>query len=140
MNSKETTILSIAFGTWMTWRLVGSSFFPLGSQEISIAIIVLFKPWLDYRGWLYLITINAVSWVPVWYWAWYGVSHFIHVTFLESMKLTGSVPEGLINFSISWGPSLFVAINFLYFHFIMPHIWEGVYRKAGIWRRVKGEG
>jgi len=138
MNSKETTILSIALGAWMTWRLVGSSLIPICSSEIGIAIIVLFKPWLDFRGWVSLLTINAVSWIPAWYWAWNSMSSLIGETYLDSMRLVGSVPESLNIFSISWGSSLFVAINFLYFFFVWPHIWEGVYRKAGVWRKLKG--
>lgn len=138
MNSKETTILSIALGVWMTWRLVGSSLLPLGSQEIGIAIIVLFKPWLDFRGWVSLLVINALSWVPAWYWAWNGISTLIGDRYLDSMRLAGSVPESVNMFSISWGASLFVAINFLYFYFIQPHIWERVYRKTGVWGRLNG--
>ncbi len=138
MNSKETTILSIALGTWMTWRLVGSSLIPVGSQEIGIAIIVLFKPWLDYRGWLSLLSINAMSWIPAWYWAWNGISSLIDEAYLESMRLAGSVPENMNSFSISLGASLFIAINFLYYYFVWPHIWERVYRKVGVWRKLKG--
>ena len=140
MKSREMTILAIAIGMWMTWRVIGSSLIPIGSQEVGIAVIVLFKPWLDFRGWVFLLTINATSYLPVYYRAWM----MFMIPFMEV------VPEWLVDTDMVSGefmsvtPSMggaigaCIIISFIYTFFIWPYIWERVYRKAGVWGRLNG--
>jgi len=124
MNSKETTILSIAFGTWMAWRVMGSSLIPVGSQEIGIAIIVLFKPWLNFMGWSSLLTINAISHLPSMY--------------RVFLRVNALVSSGLIVDSVQPQTVVLVTImSFVYSYFIWPYTCERVYRKTGVWRRLK---
>ena len=137
MDSKETTILSIALGTWMAWRLIGSSIIPVGRQEIAIAILVLFKPLLDFSGWASLLAINAMSWAPTWYRSWVTSSSFMNDKFLDSMRLSGMVSEGFMT-DFSYPPTMATIIisMFLFYNFVCPFIVERAYQKAGIWRRL----
>lgn len=140
MKSREITILAIALGVWVAWRLVGSSLLPVGSQEIGIAIIVLFKPWLDFRGWMSLLTINAMSYVHAWYWAYVTVSNLINERYGQAMIELGLAKTELLE-SVDWrlGLSLSLILNFLYFYYVWPYIWERAYLKAGIWGKLKWE-
>lgn len=123
MDSKETTIFSIALGTWMAWRVMGSSLTPIGSQEIGIAIIVLFKPWLDFMGWSSLLAINAISYLPNLYRVFVSVN--------------GIVFSGLIVDTVQPQTVVLVTIaSFIYTFFIWPYTCERVYRKTGVWRRL----
>jgi len=140
MRSRDITILSIALGTWMAWRLVGSSLLPVGSQEIGIAIIVLFKPWLDNSGWFSLLTINAMSYIHRWYWSWLTTSNIFNERWPELLGEMGLIGEGYMpDFNMSWAMALSVTTNFIYIYFIWPHIWERIYRKAGVWGKLKWE-
>ena len=140
MKSREMTILAIALGAWGAWRVVGSHLLPVGSEVIGIAIIVLFKPWLDFRGWMTLLTVNAMSYIHAWYWSWVTVSSFMNDRFLEAMRLSGLLSEDTLT-NVP-GPTvilLMVVINFIYTYFIWPYIWERVYLKAGVWGKLKWE-
>jgi len=133
------TILAISSGMWLTWRVIGSSLIPIGSQEVGIAIIVLFKPWLDFRGWAFLLTMNATSYLYGYYRAW----ALVIPPFLESFKWMVEIDiisrelmstRPLVVFLV--GSS--IAISFIYTFFIWPYIWERVYRKAGVWGKLNG--
>lgn len=140
MKSREMMILAIALGAWGAWRLVGPHLIPVGSQEIGIAIIVLFKPWLDFRGWMTLLAINAMSYIHAWYWSWITVSSVMNDRFLESMRLSGLLSEDtLTNLPAPAVISLIVVINFIYTYFVWPYIWERIYLKAGVWGKLKWE-
>ena len=140
MKSREITILSIALGAWMTWRLIGSTLIPIGSQEIGIAIIVLFKPWLDFRGWITLLTVNAVSYIPKWYMAWLWLSSMFNERWTETLGEMGLLSEGhLSNFNMEWALALSWMVNFFSIYFIWPYIWERVYLKVGVWGKLKWE-
>ena len=134
------TILAIALGAWMAWRLVGSSLIPVGKQEIGIAIIVLFKPWLDSGGWVSLLTINAISYLYSWYRAWFlvmppfmgAIPKWLVETDMVSGEFMGAAPP------MDWMISSCLIIVFIYTFFIWPYIWERVYRKAGVWGKLNG--
>jgi len=139
MKSREITILAIALGAWMAWRLVGSTLLPIGSQEIGIAIIVLFKPWLDIRGWITLLTINAMSYLPKWYMAWYWLSSIFNERWTETLREMGLVDKGyLASFNMNWALAMSWMVNFICIYFIWPHVWERVYRKSGVWGKLNG--
>ena len=140
MKSREMTILAVALGAWMAWRLVGRSLIPIGSQEIGIAIIVLFKPWLDFRGWFTLLTINAISYIQMWYWSFITVSGIFNRGYFDNMRDMGLISESLLkNLPPSWVIALTSCGGFLYTFFIWPYIWERVYLKAGVWGKLKWE-
>lgn len=140
MKSREMTILAIALGAWGAWRLVGSSLLPVGSQEIGIAIIVLFKPWLDFRGWISLLTINAMSYIPKWYMAWLWLSSMFNESWIQTLGEMGLVRERyLTDFNMEYAMTLSWIINFFSIYFIWPYIWERVYLKAGVWGKLKWE-
>ena len=139
MKPREMTILAISSGMWLTWRLIGSSLIPVGSQEIGIAIIVLFKPWLDFRGWSFLLAMNATSYLYGYYRAWV----LVIPPFLESFKWMVEINFISRKFMSTRPPVVFmvgssIAISFIYIFFIWPYIWERVYRKAGVWGRLNG--
>lgn len=139
MKPREMTILSIALGVWMAWRLVGSTLIPVGSQEIGIAIIVLFKPWLDFRGWMFLLAINATSHLYSWYRAWI----YIMPPYLQMVQWMVEIDMIGMRFMsmappIGWAIGSCLAISFIYTFFIWPYIWERVYRKAGLWGKLNG--
>lgn len=139
MNPRETTIFSIALGSWMAWRFIGSSLLPVGSAEIGVAIIVLFKPWLDFRGWTTLLAINAMSCIRVYYYSWGIAVRIMDEKFLESMILAGVASEGFgSKYPLLWTISLIVVMNFIYAFFIWPYICERIYRKSGIWGKLIG--
>jgi len=139
MKSREMTILAIALGAWGTWRLVGSSLLPVGSMEIGIAIIVLFKPWLDFGGWAFLLAINATSYLPGYYRAWVlimppyleMIQWMIEIDMISGWFMDIGPPIGLMIISC-------LIINFIYTFFIWPYIWERVCRKAGVWGKLNG--
>ena len=140
MKSREMTILAIALGAWMAWRLVGSTLLPVDSQEIGIAIIVLFKPWLDSSGWISLLTINAISYLPKWYISWLWLSSMFNERWTETLGEMGLLSEGyLSNFNMEWALGISWLINFFSIYFIWPYIWERAYLKAGVWGKLKWE-
>ena len=132
MNSREMTIMGVALGVWGAWRLVGSSLLPVGSQEVGIAIIVLFKPWLDTGGWMSLLTINATSYLHRWYTAWLWLSGIFDVLWTPL-----SQGLGLIGNNYEWPLGISWLVAFTYFFYIWPYIWEKVYLKAGVWGKLK---
>ena len=140
MKSREMTILVIAIGMWMTWRVIGSSLIPIGSQEVGIAVIVLFKPWLDFRGWVILLTMNATSYLPVYYRAWMMfMTPFMEVVpkwLVDTDMVSGEFVS--VALSMGWSIGTCLIISFIYTFFIWPYIWERVYRKAGVWGRLNG--
>jgi len=139
MKSREITILAIALGAWGSWRLVGSTLLPVGSQEIGIAIIVLFKPWLDSSGWFTLLTINAISYLPKWYMAWFWLSSMFNERWTVTLREMGAIEGQLSNFNIECAIALSWLINFFIIYFIWPYLWERVYLKAGVWGKLKWE-
>jgi len=140
MKSREITILSIALGVWGAWRLVGSSLLPIGSQHIGIAIIVLFKPWLDSQGFFMLLTINAMSYFHKWYMAWLWLSSMFNERWVETLRETGLVREGyLSSLDMGWAMGVSWLVNFVCIYFIWPYAWERIYRKAGVWGKMKWE-
>lgn len=139
MKSKEMTILAIASGMWMTWRLIGSSLIPVGSQEIGIAIIVLFKPWLDFRGWVFLLAINATSYLFSWYRVWVLIiPQYVRV--IQGLVDINMIDREFMNTvpPVGWAIGSCLAISFIYTFFIWPYIWERAYRKAGVWGGLNG--
>lgn len=139
MDSKETTILSIALGTWMAWRVMGSSLTPVGSMEIGIAILVLFKPWVGFRGWVSLLTINTISYLPSWFRSWLRISFIYNEGVLEAMRGSGYVSDGfLTDIPMPLTITFVILTGIVYCHFVWPFIVERAYMKAGIWRRLNG--
>ena len=136
MKSREMTILAIALGAWGAWRFVGSSLLPVGKQEVGIAIIVLFKPWLDFSGWISLLTINATSYLPSWYRIWVS---FIpsYMRMVQGVVETDLVKIGNVGPHVGLAICSCLVISFIYTYFIWPYIWERVYLKAGVWGKLK---
>ena len=140
MKSREMTILGIALGSWLAWRLVGSMLLPVGSQEIGIAIIVLFKPWLDFNGWITLLTINAMSYLPRWYISWLWLSSMFNESWVKTLGEMGLLSEGYLStFNMEYALALSWVVNFYNIYFIWPYIWERVYLKAGVWGKMRWE-